>query len=164
MEYYCWATAGDDRGVEAAMRVGDRGVEVDMASGDRVVETATAFSDRGKALIPPEWRNDDWIDDMLSSDRVMSYLVEDSSLINVECSGSKSIEQSYCASKSTQGHSFVVDPLQSEVVKDDTVPIESRKGRLPGYMHPDVLDYHKKRHGHFPTCTKDGDVVKEVKD
>ncbi|CAI9102810.1 OLC1v1001155C1 [Oldenlandia corymbosa var. corymbosa] len=49
---------GDDRGVEAAMGVGDRGVEVDTAGGDRVVETATVFNDRGKAPIPPEWRNE----------------------------------------------------------------------------------------------------------
>ncbi|CAI9108534.1 OLC1v1008156C1 [Oldenlandia corymbosa var. corymbosa] len=108
-----WATAGGNGGVETAMGVSDRGVEVDTAGGDRVVETATAFSDRGKVPIPPEWRNGDWIDDMLSSDRVMSYLVEDSILMNAECSGSKSIEQSYCASKSTQGHSSVVDQLQS---------------------------------------------------
>ncbi|CAI9117498.1 OLC1v1018898C1 [Oldenlandia corymbosa var. corymbosa] len=111
MEYYCWATAGGHRGVEAAMGVSDRGVEVNTAGGDRVVETTTAFSDQGKAPIPQEWRNDDWIDDMLSSDRVMSYLVEDSGLMNAECSGSKSIKQSYYASKSTQGHSSVVDPL-----------------------------------------------------
>ncbi|CAI9117402.1 OLC1v1018794C1 [Oldenlandia corymbosa var. corymbosa] len=104
--------AGNDRGVEAAMGVGDRGVEVDMAGGDRVVETATAFSDRGKAPIPPEWRNGDWIDNMLSSDRVMSYVVDDSVLMNAECSGRKSIEQPYCASKSMQGHSFVVDQLE----------------------------------------------------
>ncbi|CAI9099884.1 OLC1v1036768C1 [Oldenlandia corymbosa var. corymbosa] len=116
MEYYCWATAGGDRGIEAAMGVGDQGVEVDTAGGDQVVETATTFSDRGKAPIPPEWRNDDWIDDMLSSDRVISYLVEDSGLMNAECSGGKSIEQSYCASKSMQGHSSVVDPLQSVFV------------------------------------------------
>ncbi|CAI9095018.1 OLC1v1030870C1 [Oldenlandia corymbosa var. corymbosa] len=96
------------------MGVGDRGIDVYMAGGDRVVEMATTISDRGKAPIPPEWRNGDWIDDMLSSDRVMSYLVDDSGLINAECSGSKSIEQSYCASKSTQGHSSVVDPLQSD--------------------------------------------------
>ncbi|CAI9094819.1 OLC1v1030619C1 [Oldenlandia corymbosa var. corymbosa] len=133
MEYYYWATAGGDRGIEAAMGVGDRGVEVDTASSDRVVETARVFSDRGKAPIPPEWRNDDWIDDMLSSDRVMSYLVEDSGLMNVECSGSKSIEQSYCANKSTQGHSSVIDPLQSDnhinelgdnVMLDDTLRME----------------------------------------
>ncbi|CAI9099398.1 OLC1v1036213C1 [Oldenlandia corymbosa var. corymbosa] len=95
--------AGGDRGVEAAMGVGDRGVEVDTAGGDRVVETAMAFSDQGKAPIPPEWQNGDWIDDMLSSDRVMSYLVKDSGLMNAECSGSKS----------TQGHSSIVDQLQS---------------------------------------------------
>ncbi|CAI9117395.1 OLC1v1018787C1, partial [Oldenlandia corymbosa var. corymbosa] len=117
--------AGDDRGVEAAMGVGDRGVEVDSASGDRVVETATAFSDRvsetatafsdrGKAPIPPEWRNGNWIDNMLSSDRVMSYVVDNSVLMNAECNGRKSIEQPYCASKSTQGHSSVVDQLESE--------------------------------------------------
>ncbi|CAI9115009.1 OLC1v1015841C1 [Oldenlandia corymbosa var. corymbosa] len=105
--------AGDDRGVEAAMGVGDRGVEVDTAGGDRVVETATKFSDRGKAPIPPEWRNGDWIDNMLSSDRVMSYVVDDSVLMNAECNGRKSIEQPYCASKSTQGHSSVVDQLES---------------------------------------------------
>ncbi|CAI9115334.1 OLC1v1016215C1 [Oldenlandia corymbosa var. corymbosa] len=34
--------------------------------------------------------------------------------MNAKCSGSKSIEQSYCASKSTQGHSSVVDQLQSD--------------------------------------------------
>ncbi|CAI9102436.1 OLC1v1000709C1 [Oldenlandia corymbosa var. corymbosa] len=106
--------AGDDRGVEAAMRVGDRGVEVDSAGGDRVVETATAFSDRGKAPIPPEWRNGDWIDNMLSSDRVMSYVVDDSVSMNADCNGRKSIEQPYCASKSTQGHSSIVDQLESE--------------------------------------------------
>ncbi|CAI9106384.1 OLC1v1005523C1 [Oldenlandia corymbosa var. corymbosa] len=105
--------AGDDRGVEAAMGVGDRGVEVDTAGGDRVVETATAFSDRGKAPIPPEWRNGDWIDNMLSSDRVMSYVVDDSVLMNAECSGRKSIEQPYCADKSTQGHGYIVDHLES---------------------------------------------------
>ncbi|CAI9102818.1 OLC1v1001163C1 [Oldenlandia corymbosa var. corymbosa] len=114
MEYYCWVTAGGDRGVEAAMGVSDQGVEVETAGGDRVVETATAFSDRAKAPIPPKWRNDNWIDDMLSSDRVMSYLIEDSSLMNAECSGRKFIEQSYCATKSTQGHSSIVDPLQSD--------------------------------------------------
>ncbi|CAI9115142.1 OLC1v1015979C1 [Oldenlandia corymbosa var. corymbosa] len=118
--------AGDDRGVEAAMGVGDHGVEVDSAGGDRVVETATAFSnqvsetatafsDRGKAPIPPEWRNGDWIDNMLSSDRVMSYVVDDSVFMNAECNGRKSIEQPYCASKSTQGHSSVVDQLESVV-------------------------------------------------
>ncbi|CAI9090737.1 OLC1v1025564C1 [Oldenlandia corymbosa var. corymbosa] len=101
------------------MGVGDRGVEVDTAGGDRVVETATAemataFSDRGKAPIPPEWRNGDWIDNMLSSDRVMSYVVDDSVLMNAECNGRKSIKQPYCASKSTQGHSSVVDQLESE--------------------------------------------------
>ncbi|CAI9103219.1 OLC1v1001667C1 [Oldenlandia corymbosa var. corymbosa] len=105
--------AGSDRGVEAAMGVDDRGVEVDTAGGDRVVEMATAFSDQGKALIPPEWRNGNWIDHMLSSDRVMSYVVDDSGLMNAECSGSKSIEQSYCTSKSTQGHSSIVDQLES---------------------------------------------------
>ncbi|CAI9105826.1 OLC1v1004841C1 [Oldenlandia corymbosa var. corymbosa] len=103
-----------DRGVEAAMGVGDRGIEVDTAGGDRVVETATTFSDQGKAPIPPEWRNGDWIDDMLSSDRVMSYVVNDSGLMNAECSGRKSIEQSYCASKSAQGHSSVIDQLESD--------------------------------------------------
>ncbi|CAI9099173.1 OLC1v1035954C1 [Oldenlandia corymbosa var. corymbosa] len=85
------------------MGVGDRGVEVD---------TATAFSDREKVLIPPKWRNGDWIDDMLSSDRVMSYVVDDSGLMNAERSGRKFIEQSYCASKSTQGHSSVVNQLE----------------------------------------------------
>ncbi|CAI9112555.1 OLC1v1013019C1 [Oldenlandia corymbosa var. corymbosa] len=105
--------ASGDRGIEAAMGVDDRGVEVDMAGSDRVIETATAFSDREKAPIPPEWRNGDWIDDMLSSDRVMSYVVDDSGLMNAECSGRKSIEQSYCASKSMQGHSSVVDQLES---------------------------------------------------
>ncbi|CAI9089148.1 OLC1v1023658C1 [Oldenlandia corymbosa var. corymbosa] len=104
---------GGDRGVEAAMGVGDRGVEMDTAGGDRVFETSTAFSDRGKVPIPPEWQNGDWIDDMLSSDRVMSYVIDDSGLMNAECSGRKSIEQSYCASKSTQGDSSVVDQLES---------------------------------------------------
>ncbi|CAI9108301.1 OLC1v1007871C1 [Oldenlandia corymbosa var. corymbosa] len=103
------------------MGVGDRGVEVDTAGGDRVVETATAFSDRGKAPIPPEWRNGNWIDDMLSSDQVMSYVVDDSGLMNVECSDSKSIKQSYCASKSTQGHSSVVDQLQSGLCRFQSV-------------------------------------------
>ncbi|CAI9095265.1 OLC1v1031164C1 [Oldenlandia corymbosa var. corymbosa] len=112
--------AGGDRGVEAAMGVDDRGVEVDTASGDRVVETAMAFSDRGKAPIPPEWRNGDWIDDILSSDRVMSYVVDDSGLMNAECSGRKSIEQSYCAIKSTQGHSSIVDQLESECGEDNS--------------------------------------------
>ncbi|CAI9090451.1 OLC1v1025228C1 [Oldenlandia corymbosa var. corymbosa] len=92
-----------------------------MAGGDRVVETTTTFNDRGKALIPSEWRNGDWIDDMLSSDRVMSYLVKDSGLMNVECSDSKSIEQSYCASKSMQGHSSVIDPLQSGLCRFQSV-------------------------------------------
>ncbi|CAI9099474.1 OLC1v1036301C1 [Oldenlandia corymbosa var. corymbosa] len=57
---------------------------------------------------------------MLSSDRMMSYIVEDSGLMNAGCSGSKSIEQSYCASKSTQGHSSVIDPLQSECGEDNS--------------------------------------------
>ncbi|CAI9106427.1 OLC1v1005580C1 [Oldenlandia corymbosa var. corymbosa] len=112
--------ADGDQGVEAAMGVSNRGVEVDTGGGDRVVETATAFNDRGKASIPPEWRNGDWIDDMLSSDRVISYVVDDSGLMNAECSGRKSIEQSYCASKSTQGHSSVVDQLESECGEDNS--------------------------------------------
>ncbi|CAI9094758.1 OLC1v1030549C1 [Oldenlandia corymbosa var. corymbosa] len=119
--------------MEAAIGVGDRGVEVDTAGGDRVVETATAFSDRGKAPIPPEWRSGDWIDDMLSSDRVVSYVVDDSGLMNAECNGSKSIEQSYCTNKSTQGHNSVVDQLESDnhiselgddVMLDDTLRME----------------------------------------
>ncbi|CAI9089850.1 OLC1v1024497C1 [Oldenlandia corymbosa var. corymbosa] len=51
---------------------------------------------------------------MLRSDRVMCYVVDDSVLMNAECGGSKSIEQSYYASKSTQGHSSVVDQLESD--------------------------------------------------
>ncbi|CAI9108260.1 OLC1v1007823C1 [Oldenlandia corymbosa var. corymbosa] len=116
-----------DRGNEAEMGVGNRGVEVDTAGSNRVVETAMAFSGRGKAPIPPEWRNDDWIDDMLSSDRAMSYLVEDSGLMNAEYSGSKSIEQSYCTSKSTQGHSSVVDPLQSGLCRFRSVLFVRKK-------------------------------------
>ncbi|CAI9111992.1 OLC1v1012348C1 [Oldenlandia corymbosa var. corymbosa] len=119
MEYYCWATADCNRGVEAAMGVGNRGVEVDTTGGDQVVETGTAFSIEERLRFHQS--GDDWIDDMLSSDRVMSYFVEDSDLMNAECGGSKSIEQSYCVSKSTQGRSSVVDPLQSGLCRFQSV-------------------------------------------
>ncbi|CAI9094725.1 OLC1v1030512C1 [Oldenlandia corymbosa var. corymbosa] len=70
--------ADGDRAVEAATKGGDLGVEVAMAGGDRGVEAAMSGSDRGKAPIPLEWQNDDWIDEMLSCNGSMSYLVGDS--------------------------------------------------------------------------------------
>ncbi|CAI9090514.1 OLC1v1025296C1 [Oldenlandia corymbosa var. corymbosa] len=84
-----------------------------LTCGDRGIEAATVGSERGKALIPSEWRNDDRIDEMLSCNGPMSHLVRYSGWMNAECSGSKSIKRSCSGSKSTQGHISVVDPLQS---------------------------------------------------
>ncbi|CAI9095046.1 OLC1v1030903C1 [Oldenlandia corymbosa var. corymbosa] len=72
----------------------DRGVEAAMGVGDRGVEVDTAGGDR-------------------VVETATAFSDRGKAPIPPEC-GRKSIEQSYCASKSTQGHSSVVDQLESD--------------------------------------------------